>query len=114
MANTLQIKRGTTANRLAYKAAVAEPVLDITTGELFVGDGVTNGGKPVITSWTNWYMTVATASTTVDVGTTFKKADVYVEGSMQTPGYHYSVSGSIITFGESIKSGSHVYVKLYK
>lgn len=41
---TLQFKRGTSAEVAAYTPAVGEPVLDITTNSLVVGDGVTPGG----------------------------------------------------------------------
>lgn len=50
---TVQFLRGTTAQRTADTPAMGEPVLDTTllaggtTGPLFVGDGVTAGGKPV-------------------------------------------------------------------
>lgn len=113
MANILKIKRGTTVKRLAYTASFAELVMDTTTREIFIGDGTTPGGKPIIPSWTDWYITTASSITTINVGTAFSKADVYVEGNMQTPGYHYTVSGTVITFGDAIESGSHIYVKLY-
>ena len=113
MANILQIKRGTTAKRLAYTPLLAELVLDTTTRELFIGDGSSAGGKPITPSWTNWYTTTVANVTTVNVGTTIGKADVYVEGSMQTPGYHYTVAGSVITFTDTIETGTHIYVKVY-
>lgn len=109
----LQIKRGTTTKVEAYTPLAGELVLDTTTFTLKAGDGTTPGGKPIIPSWTNWYTTTASSVTTVNVGTAFSKADVYVEGSMQTPGYHYTVSGTVITFTDTIESGSHIYVKLY-
>ena len=109
----LQIKRGVSANVGAYTPLSGELVLDTTTYKLKIGDGVTQGGKPIIPSWTDWYTTTVSSITTVDVGTAFSKADVYVEGNMQTPGYHYTVSGTVITFSDAIESGSHIYVKLY-
>lgn len=109
----LQIKRGVSANVRAYTPLSGELVMDTTTREIFVGDGTTPGGKPIIPSWTDWYTTTVSSIVTIDVGTAFSKADVYVEGSMQTPGYHYTVSGTVITFSDAIESGSHIYVKLY-
>ena len=47
MTNTLQIKRGVTAKRNAYTPADGELVLDSTSKQLFVGDGVSVGGVPI-------------------------------------------------------------------
>ena len=47
MANILQHKRGATAQRLAYTPADGEFILDLTTKQLFVGNGSTAGGVPV-------------------------------------------------------------------
>lgn len=43
----IQVKRGTTADRLAIIPDDGEPIKDQDTGELFLGDGVTAGGNPV-------------------------------------------------------------------
>lgn len=43
-ANKLQLKRGSTAQVNAYLPAVGEPVVDLNTMSLKVGDGVTPGG----------------------------------------------------------------------
>jgi len=40
----LQIRRGTTAERLSITPLVGEPVFDTTLGQIFVGDGTTAGG----------------------------------------------------------------------
>jgi len=40
----LQIRRGTTAQRLAITPLTGELVYDTTTGQLFVGNGTTLGG----------------------------------------------------------------------
>jgi hypothetical protein len=40
----LQIRRGSTAQRLAITPLIGELVYDTTTGQLFVGNGTTLGG----------------------------------------------------------------------
>lgn len=49
MVQTLQLKRGTTAEVNAITPAIGEPVWDREGGVLRVGDGVTPGGKQVTT-----------------------------------------------------------------
>lgn len=46
-ANKLQLKRGTTANVNSYLPLQGEPVLDLTTMSLKIGDGSTLGGVPL-------------------------------------------------------------------
>ena len=47
MTNTLQIRRGVTAKRIAHTPADGELILDLTSKQLFVGDGVSVGGVPI-------------------------------------------------------------------
>ena len=47
MTNTLQIRRGVTAKRIAYTPADGELILDLTSKQLFVGDGVSAGGVSI-------------------------------------------------------------------
>ena len=47
MTNTLQIRRGVTAKRIAHTPADGELILDLTSKQLFVGDGVSAGGAPI-------------------------------------------------------------------
>lgn len=47
MANTIKIKRGTEAGRLGYTPLDGELIYTTDTKELFIGDGVTAGGKSV-------------------------------------------------------------------
>jgi len=46
----LQIRRGTTAQRLAITPLPGEPIFDTTLNQLFVGDGITAGGQSPSTS----------------------------------------------------------------
>ena len=47
MTNTLQIRRGVTAKRIAYTPADGELILDLTSKQLFVSDNVSAGGVPI-------------------------------------------------------------------
>lgn len=47
MTNVLQIKRGTTAKRLAYTPEAGELVQDLDTKKVYIGDGSTAGGVEV-------------------------------------------------------------------
>lgn len=48
----LQIRRGTTAERLSITPLIGELIYDTTTGELFVGNGTTPGGSSAISGIT--------------------------------------------------------------
>lgn len=50
MAASLQLKRGTATQVAAYTPLSGEMVLDTTTNKLYVGDGSTAGGKPIVAS----------------------------------------------------------------
>lgn len=115
----LQIKRGVTAKVKAYTPRAGELVLDTTTSILYVGDGTTLGGTPVGGTpvggtWTDYFQVTAASITTLTPGGTFARADVYLNGSMQTPGYSYTIASNVITFATAVSIGTMVYCKLYK
>ncbi len=49
----LQIRRGTTAQRLSITPLIGEPIYDTELQTVFVGDGITPGGVSAITGLTN-------------------------------------------------------------
>jgi len=49
----LQIRRGTTAQRLSITPLVGEPIYDTELQTVFIGDGITPGGVSAITGLTN-------------------------------------------------------------
>jgi hypothetical protein len=51
MSTMIKLRRLSTAARLAVTPANGEPVLDLTTKALFIGDGATAGGVPVVGSY---------------------------------------------------------------
>lgn len=110
----LQLKRGVTAKVQAYTPRAGELVLDTTTSILYAGDGTTLGGKPVGGTWTDYFQVTAASITTLTPGGTFSRADVYLNGSMQTPGYSYTIAANVITFATTVPIGTMVYCKLYK
>lgn len=51
MATTIKLRRLVTSARLAVTPANGEPVLDLTTKALFIGDGATAGGVAIVGSY---------------------------------------------------------------
>jgi hypothetical protein len=51
MPTLIKLRRLSTTARLAVTPANGEPVLDLTTKALFIGDGATAGGVPVVGSY---------------------------------------------------------------
>lgn len=116
MAKTLQLRRGTTAKRKAYIPKVGEVIFDTQENSLYVGDGSVAGGIAVgggATLWTDWVAKTTQSISAVAPDVKFTKADVYVAGSIQIPGYNYIIANNVITFETTIKPGILIYCKLY-
>ena len=114
MAKVLQVLRGTTAKRTAYTPKAGELIFDTDKNTLFVGNGSAAGGVIVGSSgWEDWYSKITSSITSITPGTAFKKADVYVDGAIQIPGYNYSISQNVIKFTTTLAAGSLIYCKLY-
>ena len=64
--------------------------------------------------WVGYSQVTVASITSVTPGGTFTKADVYLNGIMQTPYYSYSIAANVITFATAIPIGTVVYCKLYK
>ena len=109
----LQLRRGTTAKVTAIVPKEGELLYDTQLRILRIGDGAVAGGQNIV-QWVDWYLVLTTASTTVSPGVgTFSRAEVFVNGVSQIPGYNFSVANNVITFAETLPVGAIVYCKLY-
>lgn len=91
MADTIQFKRGTTSQVQSIIPAIAEPVWDKNKKQLFIGDGVTAGGVPIATGWTE------VIQMTAGVGTTGSLMDTDLTFPLEA-GYAYHVEVELILY----------------
>jgi Major tropism determinant N-terminal domain len=97
MAMTIKLRRLSTAQRLAVTPTSGEPVLDLTSRMLYVGDGITAGGLPVVGNFAISETFVANSQSAMLALATAEKGDFCIRTDLSRTyvlaGINFSVAG---------------------
>lgn len=92
-------------------------VINFITGSLVAGDVLilTLGVTPnnVLGLWVDYSVTTVTQQAMFSPGTSFERADVYINGLILTPTTEYTISSNQILLVTPVAAGSRIYCKLY-
>ena len=86
----IQLRRGTTAERLQVVFEAGEPVIDLDEEEIYIGDGETLGGVPA-------FKRVNVVNTTTSVVATPAKHNDYLRFNGNNLTYTFSANQSFVT-----------------
>jgi hypothetical protein len=108
----LQMRRGTDTAIMAYEAAEGEPIYNLDTKELRIGDGSTPGGIPLLGSSGTYVFAEITATTavfdniTVNQTATISKINLTgIDTSTSTQVLYYNTSTKEVTYGDAPTGG---------